>query len=224
MSNPPPNPPPPPEENEASSSGPPWLALTILALGVFSAFALAWPSSTPTAPPTAPPRAAAMATGREAMRTEPTEPEYASVLAPGTQAPDFAVERLEGGTLRLSELRGRVVLLDFWATWCPPCRAELPWLVPLARRYESRGVVFVAMSQDNPDGQRLEVSRFASQLPGFSRFAALGTYEVGRDFGAEALPTLYVIDRSGRIAATKVGATEEPEVARALERALSMNP
>jgi len=197
------------------------LGVLLPLVGFFSAFALAWPRSTPTTPPPAPSSAEALATGRQAL---PTEPEYASVLAPGTQAPDFAVERLEGGTLRLSELRGRVVLLDFWATWCPPCRAELPWLVPLARRYESRGVIFVAMSQDNPDGQRLEVSRFASQLPGFGRYAALGTYEVGREFGAEALPTLYVIDRSGRIAATKVGATEESEVARALERALSMNP
>ena len=62
---------------------------------------------------------------------------------------------LMGGKLQLSSLRGRVVVLDFWATWCPPCRAELPWLLRLAQRGQSRGVYFVAMNQDEVDQRSL---------------------------------------------------------------------
>jgi thiol-disulfide isomerase/thioredoxin len=187
---------------------PRWLAPAILALGVIGAFALARPPSTSTATPTT---------------DSPTE-DFGPVLSPGTLAPNFSVERLEGGTINLSALKGRVVLLDFWATWCPPCRAELPWLVPLVKRYESRGLAFVALSQDNPAEQRALVTRFAAELPGFSRYAALGTHAVGRDYGAESLPMLYLIDRSGRVYASKVGAAEQDEVAQAIEHALAATP
>ena len=198
--------------SEAAPAVPRWVAPAILSLGVVLAFALA----SPRAPPTV--------AAREPSAPVSEPGEFGPLLQPGSQAPNFAVERLEGGTIDLSALRGRVVLLDFWATWCPPCRAELPWLVPLVKRYESRGLAFVALSQDNPGEQRAEVSRFAAELPGFSRYAALGTPRVGRDFGAESLPTLYLIDRSGRVLASKVGAAQESEVALAIEHALSAGP
>jgi thiol-disulfide isomerase/thioredoxin len=140
-------------------------------------------------------------------------------LAHGTPAPDFDVERLVGGRLRLSALRGRVVLLDFWATWCPPCRAELPWLMKLARRYEARGLAFVAMNQDE-DGQRLLAARFASELSGIERFITLGGPAVGAPFRVDGLPTLYLIDRQGKVFASAEGRLTEEAVTAVIEQAL----
>lgn len=203
---------------------PRWAAPAIIAVGVMGAFALARPRTTTAATTTATAAATCAATATATATPETQSEDYGSVLDPGAVAPDFTVERLEGGTISLSALKGRVVLLDFWATWCPPCRAELPWLIPLVKQYESKGLTFVALSQDSPADQRAEVTRFASGLPGFARYAALGTSKVGRDYGAESLPTLYLIDRSGRILASEVGAAQQSEVARAIERALAATP
>lgn len=141
-------------------------------------------------------------------------------LTPGTVAPDFTVERLVGGTLQLSALRGRVVLIDFWATWCPPCRAELPWLLKLAQLNESRGLFFLAMNQDEGP-QRLLAGNFANELDGIARFITLGGPAVGAPFHVDGLPTLYVIDRQGRVFASAEGRLTEASVAALLERALA---
>ncbi len=140
-------------------------------------------------------------------------------LARGELAPEFKVERLVGGELTLSSLRGRVVVIDFWATWCPPCRAELPWLMDLARRYESRGVFFVAMNQD--DGpQRALATAFAAELPGIDRFITLGGPKLAGPYRVDGLPTLYVVDRQGHVFASAEGRLTEAAVAGAIEEAL----
>ncbi len=72
-----------------------------------------------------------------------------SLLPDGTVAPELTFEKLGGGTLDTKELAGQVVLLDFWATWCPPCREEMPWLVSLEKEFEAKGVRFVAASEDD---------------------------------------------------------------------------
>lgn len=145
----------------------------------------------------------------------------AQLLEQGQVAPDFTLQRFAGGTVQLSALRGQVVMVDFWATWCPPCRAEMPWLVQVAREYEARGVVFIASSQDEPDEQQDEVAAFTREVPGLERFAAFGTPRVGRAWLIESLPTLYVIDRAGRIYAAKSGMADERDVRRTLDHALS---
>jgi len=203
----------PPRSRRPAPRGalPTWVAPLLFALGVVAAFALAMPGSRP-APPAPPPR----------LPTVPVDDEdFGPVLAAGTLAPDFEVPRLEGGTVRLSALRGRVVLLDFWATWCPPCRAEMPWLVQLGAAYEARGLTLLAMSQDNPPDQQALVAEYARGLPGLGRFAALGSHDVGRVYGAESLPTLYLIDRAGRIADVAVGSRPEAAVRTAVDRMLA---
>jgi cytochrome c biogenesis protein CcmG, thiol:disulfide interchange protein DsbE len=140
-------------------------------------------------------------------------------LARGQPAPDFRVERLLGGELRLSALRGKVVVLDFWATWCPPCRAELPWLMRLARRYEARGLFLVAMNQDEGD-QRLLAARFAQELPGIERYITLGGPAVGVPYRVDGLPTMYVLDREGRVLASAEGRLTEAQVVAVVEQAL----
>lgn len=140
-------------------------------------------------------------------------------LGRGTMAPDFAVERFVGGSLQRSSLKGRVVVLDFWATWCPPCRAELPWLLKLAQREQDRGLAFVAMNQDETD-QRALVAEFAAELPGIERFITFGNPSLGSAFHVDGLPTLYIIDRQGRVFASAEGRLTEASVKAVVEQAL----
>lgn len=133
-------------------------------------------------------------------------------------APDFELPRLTGGSVRLSSLKGRVVVIDFWATWCPPCRAEMPWLVQMAKRLDERGVSFIAISEDDPPGQVPLVQEFATQVPGLERFAALGDPDIEARFGVDSLPTLFVVDRGGHLVHQQVGAAQEAAFVAFIER------
>lgn len=117
-------------------------------------------------------------------------------------AADFALSDRAGRTVQLSQFRGRVVLVDFWATWCPPCRTEIPWFAEFQRRYANPGltVLGVAMDEDGWKTAGPFVDSVGAEYP-----MVLGTGEVARRFGVETLPTTLLIDRSGRIAATHTG-------------------
>lgn len=145
-------------------------------------------------------------------------PTRAPVPLEGPAAPPFSLERLQGGTVTLSELRGKIVVIDFWATWCPPCREEMPWLVEMAKRYESRGVVFVAISEDDPPGQIPLVTAFSREVPGLERFAVLGNPEIERSYGVTSLPTLFVVGREGQVLKRFVGSADESTVVELVER------
>ncbi len=135
-------------------------------------------------------------------------------------APAFSFERFGGGHLSSTELKGKVVLLDFWATWCPPCREEMPWLVNLAREYDSKGVAFVAVSHDEPEEAKAAVGIYVDQLPGLRPYAVFGDPAVGALYKVRALPTLYVLDREGKVVASHTGQTTERSVRRWLDDAL----
>ena len=141
-------------------------------------------------------------------------------LPDDSPAPDFTVERFEGEPVTLSALKGNVVLVDFWATWCPPCREEMPYLVKLAKQYEGQGVRLVAVSNDDLDEQREAVGHFVEGLPDLKPFAAFGTPELGADYLVRALPTLYVIDRQGNIVASATGQASESQIERWIKKAL----
>jgi thiol-disulfide isomerase/thioredoxin len=122
---------------------------------------------------------------------------------PRDEARPFAVRTADGRTLRLSELRGRPVILDFWATWCAPCRASMPLLSELQGRYASRGLFVVGLSVD--DGLPQEVQRFADRLK--LRFpVAMASEGMLDDYGPiRSIPTTIFIDRRGRIVRRVVG-------------------
>ncbi|MGO8969546.1 MAG: TlpA family protein disulfide reductase [Myxococcaceae bacterium] len=139
----------------------------------------------------------------------------------GRQAPAVGFQRFGGGTLALASLHGKVVLLDFWGTFCGPCVEEMPVLVKLAQEYEHRGVAFVAPSLDDPDRALVEVGVFIDkQVPGLAPYAAIGDDASANAFGVRALPTMVIIDRSGKVVATYIGSASEREWRSRIEAAL----
>ncbi|MCP3138373.1 TlpA family protein disulfide reductase [Pyxidicoccus xibeiensis] len=150
-----------------------------------------------------------------------TEAQRSRLVPDGMAAPAMEMERLGGGTLKLEELRGQVVMLDFWATWCPPCREEMPALVKLAKEYEPQGLVFVAASRDDgPRAPRLVEAFVKRNLPDLRPYVVYASDEVARAFQVTALPTLYFLDREGKVMDAQRGALSEDALRRRIERAL----
>lgn len=143
-----------------------------------------------------------------------------SKLAPEGAAPSFVMERYGGGKLALSELRGKVVMLDFWATWCPPCQEEMPSLLKLAKEFESQGLVFVAASRDDDDVKEELVRQFLERMPALEPHVVFANDEVAMAFRIEALPTLYFLNREGKVIDAVRGMMSEPQLRRRIEAAL----
>jgi len=110
--------------------------------------------------------------------------------------PDFTLKTLEGQEITLSKLKGKVVLLDFWATWCAPCRESIPHLVELYKTYGEKGLEVIGMNLDRGDTDT--VRRFVKSMD-IPYPIALTPEEVSRDFGVTALPTTILIDKEGRL-------------------------
>lgn len=123
-------------------------------------------------------------------------------------APDFTLPRLDGQDLRLSSYRGKVVLLDFWASWCEPCRVETPRLVELQQKYGDRGLQIIGVSMDDsPEPARAFYQQFHINYP-----VVMGTAKTGELYGGVlGLPIAFLISRDGHIYKKHIGATD-PEV------------
>ncbi len=118
-------------------------------------------------------------------------------------APNFALKDADGRTVQLSDYKGKVVLLNFWATWCGPCKLEIPWFMEFERKYKDKGFAVVGVSMDE-DGWNA-VKPFLSEV-GVNYRVLLGDDQVAQRYGGvESLPTSFVIDREGRIAAIHEG-------------------
>jgi thiol-disulfide isomerase/thioredoxin len=121
----------------------------------------------------------------------------ASVLAQKVKAPQLELRDINGRIVRLSNYQGKVVLINFWATWCPPCRAEMPDLVRLQREHASQGLQIIGITY--PPESRDRVRRFARSLK-VNYPIVLGTRQIKAQFSSdETLPLTVVIDRDGRV-------------------------
>lgn len=141
-------------------------------------------------------------------------------IGKGNPAPDVAVTQLDGRTLPLGSLRGQVVLLNFWATWCPPCNEEMPDLVKVAKAYESKGVVFLAANLEDPEEARESVPVWLRSHAEVRPFVVFAGPEIGDTYRVEALPTTYVLDRSGKVAHFARGQVADWQVREWLDDAL----
>ena len=118
---------------------------------------------------------------------------------------DFELQDLSGETRRLSDFKGKVVFLNFWATWCGPCRFEMPSMETLYRRFKGSGLEIVAVNLQEDRGS---VQRFVDEQ-GLSFHVLLDTTgRIGATYGARSIPTTYIIDRDGFVRAGTVGARE----------------
>ncbi len=132
---------------------------------------------------------------------EAKAPDKAATKQNFPSAPDVQFIKLDGSLLHLKDLRGRVVLLNFWATWCIPCRSEIPSLSAMQKDFDSRGLSIIGVSYDDTADL---VQQFQKDIPQ-SYQVVLGGREVGADLPAAPLPTTYIIDREGRIREKIIG-------------------
>jgi cytochrome c biogenesis protein CcmG/thiol:disulfide interchange protein DsbE len=144
------------------------------------------------------------------------EPRYIRSPLLSRPAADFTLRLLDGGELALSQLRGKVVFLNFWASWCPPCRAEARDLEAAWQRYKSDGVVFVGVNTlDDESRARAFIEEFGITYPN-------GRDQGGRitvDYGVWGLPETFFIDREGRITYKHVGTLGSALIQAKLEEA-----
>ncbi len=124
----------------------------------------------------------------------------------GVVAPDFVLPELSGASTRLSDHRGKVVLVNFWATWCTPCRAEMPSMEKLYQAHRGRGLVILAISGDRT--RRQVVESFVQELGLTFPILLDPGGEVFAQYSVPGLPTSYLLDRQGRIVSGEVGARD----------------
>lgn len=133
-------------------------------------------------------------------------------------APEFTLKDASGKPVRLADYRGKVLILDFWATWCEPCAMEIPWFMDLERREKDHGLAVLGVSMDDEGWDA--VKPFAAKI-GLNYPVVLGNDETALLYGGvDALPTTFLIDREGRIAAVHVGLADRRDIEDGVERLL----
>ena len=133
-------------------------------------------------------------------------------------APDFTLGLYDGDTFRLSEQRGKVVMVDFWASWCIPCREEARMLEGLWREYQGQGVVFVGVAYaDVESNARAFLDKFDVTYP---NGPDLGI-RISREYGMQGVPEKFFIDKRGQIRAVVIGPGGEAEYRQQLEALLA---
>ena len=119
------------------------------------------------------------------------------------QAKDFTVAALDGSRLRLADLKGKVVFLNLWATWCAPCKEEMPAMERLWQRYKDQGLVVIALSMDS--GGAKSVKPYIEQAKYTYPIGLDPKMEVAQLYGARSVPSTFIIDRSGVLRAIALG-------------------
>jgi len=145
-------------------------------------------------------------------------PLAAAQVGAGEPAPDFTVQTFDGQTVKLSDLHGRVVLVNFWASWCIPCSQEAPDLENTWRQYKDRGVVFVGVDYvDTETEARTYLTHFNISYP---NGADLGT-RISQAYRIRGVPETYIVDRNGTLRATFIGPATKDQLQAKIDPLLS---
>jgi peroxiredoxin len=136
----------------------------------------------------------------------------------GQQAPDFELHSIDGRTIRLSDYRGKAVLLNFWATYCGPCKIEMPWFEELNKQYEPQGLVIIGVALDESQD---DVEKFVQQM-GVHYTIVMGREAVADAYGGiQFLPGTFYIDRNGKIVERVFGLAGHGDIEQNIKRSLA---
>jgi peroxiredoxin len=139
----------------------------------------------------------------------------------GKKAPAFTLRSVEGKKVSLADYKGKAVLINFWATWCAPCKIEMPWLVSLRNQYAPQGFEILGVSEDDADTPRAKLAKFG-QEQGLTYPLLVGDDSVSRKYGGvEFLPTSYFVGRDGKVVAETAGLVSKDEVEASIKKALA---
>ena len=148
------------------------------------------------------------------------DPRHIASPLPGRQAPNFALPALEqGDSIKLSELRGNVVVVNFWASWCIPCRDEHPILLEAAREYQDKGVKFVGIAyNDKPEDSQRWLNELGKSYPSLVDAGA----RTAIDYGVSGVPETFILDKQGVVAFKKFGPITTAEITQKLDSLLAL--
>ena len=172
---------------------------------------------------------AAEAKGELVAATAGDAPQYISPLQ-GKSAPGFTLEDLNGTKRSLADYKGKALLINFWATWCAPCKIETPWLIELRNRYAAQGFEVVAVSMDDLDrddaaklsGEKKEIARFVEQMK-MPYPVLIGGDSVSKPYGGlDDLPTSFFVNRDGTVVAVQLGLASESEIEAKIKKAMGI--
>ena len=136
----------------------------------------------------------------------------------GKAAPDFSLPTTTGQTMKLSDFQGKAVLLNFWATWCEPCKIEMPWFVELQRQYGPQGLQVLGVAMDDTDPK--DIADFAKKM-GVNYPIVVGKEAVGDQYGGiPYLPSTFYIARDGKVLNRVYGLVSRSEIETDIRRAL----
>ncbi len=143
---------------------------------------------------------------------------YAAPIAAGRPAPSFVLKDSAGKPIKLADLKGRVVLLNFWATWCAPCRVEMPWFEEFSTKYQDKGLAVLGVSLN--DGGWKAIQPVVGKLQ-ITYAIVLGDDKVSKSYGmGDLLPATFLIDRAGTIREVKEGFGNKDEFESKIEKLL----
>lgn len=136
-------------------------------------------------------------------------------------APDFTIESYDGRTVTLSKLRGQVVIVNFWASWCLPCREEAAYLEQTWRKYKDKGVMFVGVDWvDTPTNALAYIKEFDITYP---NGPDLGT-KIAQAFRIQGVPETYYVDKRGTLRGVHIGPLKSPELDQKIDELLAEKP
>jgi peroxiredoxin len=139
-------------------------------------------------------------------------------LKRGQEAPDFNLQSDSGNRIRLAAFTGRVVVLNFWATWCHGCRTEIPWLIEFQKKYRARGLMVIGVSMDD-EGWKVVRPFIAEKNVNYP--IAIGNDDMAKSYGLSSMPMTFLIDRNGKVAATSIGVVDQDACEREIVQLLS---